>query len=222
MQNDDNREAERAAREAEREALAISALARIRNSQHWQDWRYVADRLADGRYWAQLKAGTDDVQSDAYRKAFGLWMDAHPWARNDIDKPTRTHLFWYIDNRSAVEAWRETLSVHERAKMNHPTYVKRRYDTAMRDKAVKDGKAVKEETPSQKIARLEARIAELEARPKSKGDDGGSLYDIKKTPAKDKARIHLENAGLEKTISYRDELSKVIEAARKRAARPAG
>jgi hypothetical protein len=218
---DDNREAERTAREAERESLAIAALERIKGGQHWQDWRFVADRLADGRYWAQRKAGTDDIASDAYRKAFGVWMDSHPWARKDIDKPTRTHLFWYLDNRPSVEAFRETLSVHERAKLNHPTHVKRRYEAAMRDKAVKDGKATKPETPSEKIAALQAKVVALEAKLSAKGDDG-SLYDVRKTPAPQKARIHLEHAGLEKTISYRDELSKVIDAARKRKARPAG
>jgi hypothetical protein len=57
-------------------------------------------------------------------------MSTRPWAL-ELDKPTRAHLFWCVDHRSEIEAWREILAQNERARLiNHPTAMKRRYETA--------------------------------------------------------------------------------------------
>jgi hypothetical protein len=127
---DDNNLDDRAG-ENRREQLAVEAMERIKSGAHWQDWRFIADRLQDGRLWAQNRAHTDRPAGSAYNRAMGQWLDAHPWSR-DLDKATRGHLFWYLDHRAEVEAWRETLPQNVRARLNHPTATKRRFDAEHR------------------------------------------------------------------------------------------
>ena len=73
--------------------------------------------------------GTNVPLGSAYNKAFGQWLDEHRWARQ-LDKATRNHAIWAADNRDAVKRWRETLAQNVRARLNHPTAVKRRFDAA--------------------------------------------------------------------------------------------
>ena len=56
-------------------------------------------------------------------------MSTRAWAK-DLDNPTRAHLFWCLEWRNDIDQWRETLAANERAKLNHPTAMKRRYEAA--------------------------------------------------------------------------------------------
>ena len=166
-------------REAQKEALAAEADERIRRGAHWADWRFIADGLDVGRAKAMRAAGTNKPYGKAYTRAFGDWMAERPWAKN-LDKPTRNHLFWVADHLSEIEAWRETLAQNERARLNHPTALKRRYDAAHKVAAV-DPKAPKKETSREALVRenedLWTKVKKLEHQIQS-GD--GSLFDLRR------------------------------------------
>ena len=106
-------------------------------------------------------------------------MAERPWTKN-IDTGTRSVLLWVADHRSEVEAWRETLAQNERAKLNHPTALKRRYDAAHKFSA-DSSEAPKKETKAEALVRenedLWAKIKKLEHRVES-GD--GSLFDLRR------------------------------------------
>jgi hypothetical protein len=165
-------------REAQKEALAAEADERIKRGAHWADWRFIADGLDVGRNKAMRAAGTNKPYGKAYTRYFGDWMADRPWAKN-LDKTTRNHLFWVADHLSEIEAWRETLAQNERAKMNHPSTLKRRYDAAHKV-AAKDPSAPQKETSREALVRenaeLFAKVQKLERQIDS-GD--GSLFDLK-------------------------------------------
>jgi hypothetical protein len=84
------------------------------------------------------------------------------------------------DHRSEIESWRATLAESERARMNHPTTLRRRYDAAHKV-AAKDPNAPKKETSREALVRenedLWAKIKKLERQVEA-GD--GSLFDLRR------------------------------------------
>jgi hypothetical protein len=127
-------------------------------------------------------------------------------------------LFWSVDNRNNIESWLETLAQNERARLNHPTALKRRYEVTHK---VAEAKCVKPKPEKvaheQEVARLKADI-EMRDRQidwlKNKPIEDGSLFDIAKTKADQIARIVLENVGLART---RNALTQAIDAAERKA-----
>jgi hypothetical protein len=164
--------------EARKEKLAEEAEDRIRKGAHWTDWMYVADGFAVGRAKAMRAAGTNQPYGKAYTRAFGNWLAERPWTKH-IDTGTRSVLLWVADHRSEVEAWRESLAQNERAKLNHPAALKRRYDAA--HKVAVANEAPKKETGREALVRenedLWTKIKKLEHRVES-GD--GSLFDLRR------------------------------------------
>jgi hypothetical protein len=165
--------------EARKERLAEEAEERIRRGAHWADWTYVADGFAVGRAKAMRAAGTNQPYGKAYTRTFGEWLADRPWTRH-IDTGTRSVLLWVADHRSEVEAWRETLAQNERAKLNHPTALKRRYDAAHKI-ARADPNTAKKETGREALVRenedMWAKVKKLEHQVES-GD--GSLFDLRR------------------------------------------
>jgi hypothetical protein len=127
---DDVKLSERERRDAEVEARAAEAYEALHDHKSdrndWAHWMRVADGLAIGRRWAMAKAGCQDPVGKGYNTAFSKWMADRPWA-SGLDKPTRSHLFWCLDNRSDIEEWRDTLDAKERVRKNHPTHMRRAY-----------------------------------------------------------------------------------------------
>ena len=166
-----------------KEKAAADAYVRIRSGQHWLDWMFVAEGLGVGRRWAQRRGGTDDIQSPHYKRAFKEWMAPRPWAK-DLDSPTRAHLFWCLDWRNDIDQWRETLAQNERAKLNHPTAMKRRYEATHPEHGAArpvDPNAPKKETTRESLIRenedLWAKVKKLERQVEA-GD--GSLFDLRR------------------------------------------
>jgi hypothetical protein len=164
--------------EAHKEKLAAEGYARIKTGAHWTDWTYVADGLAVGRTKAFRMSGTNNENDPRYKRAFSEWMAERPWAK-DLDRALRSHLKWVADYRSEIEEWRSTLAQNERAKLNHPTTLKRKFDAAHKVFA-KDPNAPKK--PNDKEA-LIARNAELEAenaklKHQLRTGNSGSLFNI--------------------------------------------
>jgi hypothetical protein len=216
--------------EARKEALAAEAYQRIyKDKVHWSDWMALADGLVSGRTRAMLIAGTNRPAGKGYARAFSDWMEPRPWAR-DLDKPTRAHLFWCADFRTQIEQWRDTLAQNERAKLNHPTAMKRRYEATHKVPVAKDGEAQDgaKLTKAAEIVRLgnenetlKREIDWLKAHPST---DGG-LFDIAKTDPKDIARYTGENVGLVRTRKIRDALTQWLSDAEgklRKKSKPAG
>jgi hypothetical protein len=204
--------------EDRKEKDAAEAAERIKRGQHWLDWMYIAEGLEVGRVKAMRRAGTNRPIGAAYNRAFGDWLKERPWAR-DLDKPTRNHLFWCADNRNNIEAWRDTLRPNERARLNHPTALKRRYEVTHNVAETKGAAPPQKVVHEQEVERLKADI-EMRDREidwlKSKRAEDGSLFDIAKTKPDQIARIVLENVGLARSRNIRNALTQAIEAAERK------
>jgi hypothetical protein len=165
--------------DARKEQLAAEAFLRIRSGQHWSDWMFIADGLLVGRAYAMRRAGTNQPVGRAYNTAFGAWMTDRPWAR-DLDKKDRGDLFWCADHRSEIEAWRETLAQNERARLNHPTALRRRYEASHKAVA-KDPNAPKKETGKEALMRENAELWDKVKKLERQVEDGdGSLFDLRR------------------------------------------
>ena len=172
--------------EARIEEIAAQAAERISRGQHWLDWLAIGEGLVVGRQRAMRRSGTNRPEGSAYNRAFGNWIDEHKWAR-DLDKATRNHAMWCADHRAEIEYWRETQASNIRANLNHPTSIKRRYESA--HKVDKD-ESEKVHTES-KAQQLERRCAELEdqlAEALKKNADLQKELDRREAEAKDRRR----------------------------------
>ena len=165
--------------EARKERLAEEAADRIyRKDVHWTDWTYIGDGLAVGQAKAMRRAGTNRPYGRAYTAAFGDWLAERPWAKN-IDKGTRSTLLWVIEHRSEVDAWREGLPQNERAKLNHPTTLKRKFDAANRIAAA-DPSAPKKETNREALVRENEDLWAENAKLKRRAENDDSLFDLRR------------------------------------------
>jgi hypothetical protein len=208
----------RAEREARRERLANEAMDRIERSQQWLDWMYVADRLGDGRQEAMNAAGVNQIQHPKYRREFAAWLKRYPrW--NKIDLATRSHLFWCLDYRSEIEAWRVTLGDNQRKMLNHPTSMKRAYERAHKVPDPETAKAPKprEVAHNEEVAKLKSDIAmrdrEIEFIKNAPRKDDGSLFDLHNDSAAAIADVIFGHVGLARTRGLRDALAKKVQAA---------
>jgi hypothetical protein len=194
-----------AANEERAERNAAEAAERIKRGQHWLNWIAVAEGLEVGRIKAMRRAGANRPVGSVYNKAFGLWLNEHKWAR-DLDKPTRSHLFWCLDHRNDIERWRETLAQNERARLNHPTAMKRRYEATHRP----DESGAKGETRAQKLEReIERLSTELEAWRK-RAEAEGSLFDLRKDTATDIAATIAKHVTFYKLTAIQKALAEEI------------
>jgi hypothetical protein len=153
---------------------------RLKKNKNWNDWLQVGEALVVGRDWAMHEAGTNRPEGKGYNTQFGAWLTKYKL--DDMDKGDRSRLFKVMDNRGAVEQWRDTLTLPERMKLNHPNSVWRKYESAtkpprqgpqrptLRDNVVRldEENAAKDS----RIAELEAQVEELEAARSHPGDDG--------------------------------------------------
>jgi hypothetical protein len=179
------------ANDERKEKAAAEAADRIRRGQHWLDWMFIAEGLEVGRHKAMRRAGTDDIRNPKYKKAFNEWMRDRPWAR-DLDPPTRNHLFWCLDYRNEIEQWRETLAANERARLNHPTAMKRRYEATRREGPGKDVAPGVRETRAQKMEREVERLSGEVETWRRRAEADGSLFDLKRDSVANIARVIAE------------------------------
>jgi hypothetical protein len=173
------------ATEERRLQAAADAAERIKRGQHWLDWMYVAEGIGVGRAQAMRLTGTNQPVGRAYNQMFGRWLNEHKWAR-DLDKPTRAHLFWCLDHRTDIDSWRETLASNERARLNHPTAMKRRYEATHRSDATAREKPP--ETERDRLLREIERVTGEREAWRKRAETEGSLFDLKKDTVADIAR----------------------------------
>jgi hypothetical protein len=145
---------------------------RLKREKSWSDWLKVGEAMQVGREWAMNQAGTNRPEGKGYNTAFGEWLAKYKL--DDMDKGDRSRLFEVMDNLSQIEEWRQTLSITERLKRNHPNAVLRKWKAFMgpepkpgddkptlRDSVVNlsEDNAAKD----LEIAGLKAHVAELES-----------------------------------------------------------
>ena len=194
--------------EERKEALAEQADVRIKGGAHWRDWMFIADGMAVGQAKAMRAAGTNRPYGKAFTRAMREWLNERPWA-NRYDKGTRSNLLWCVDHRSEIDAWRDTLAQNVRDKLNHPTTLKRAFETAHKVVA-NDPNAPKEETPREALVRENEELhAEVQRLKRDRGD-GGSLFDLNKTALPTIAKIMGEEMGLQRLTSAQQAIAKEI------------
>lgn len=146
----------------------------------WNDWMTVGEALLSIRQEAMNAAGIPvgtnrPPAGRTYNTAFGDLL--RRFHLHDIDKADRSRLFDCMENRGAIEDWRNSLDQAQRYKFNHPSTVWRHWKKAMEEwkpaGAPAETKLVKTEreltraleecdTLRRENRDLTARIAELE------------------------------------------------------------
>jgi len=137
----------------------------------WADWIKVGEALRIGRELALNHVGSNAPTGAAYHKVFGDWLQKNKF--DDMDKGERSRLFTILDNLPEVERWRDTLTMTERLKLNHPNAVLRKWQAATKPpKPKKQGTSTAEELAlaleeidrlNKEIVRLREHVKELEA-----------------------------------------------------------
>jgi hypothetical protein len=94
----------------------------------WNDWMAIGAALLIGRQDAMAAAETEQPIGSRYNSEFGSWLAHHHF--DNIDKGDRSRLIEVIDNLSAIQAWRATLTQTARLRLNHPSSILRKWKAA--------------------------------------------------------------------------------------------
>ena len=103
---------------------------RIQNKQRWEDWLAVGKANVVGRAEAMQEARVNTPKGRRYNNAFTPWQYKHGF--ENLDKGDRCRLFEVMDHLAEIETWRTTLTSRERAGLNHPSSVLRRWKAVKR------------------------------------------------------------------------------------------
>ena len=130
----------------------------------WGDWMTIGEGLMEGRRWAMQMAGTNRPEGKGYVTSFAEWLKRY--RVDDMDKSDRAKLLQLMEERPAVEEWRDTLSDYDRRNLNNPIVVWRKWTAATRVKKPKPRTAnvsASEHGRAQAmIVQLQGRVTELE------------------------------------------------------------
>jgi hypothetical protein len=101
------------------------AWARLRQELAWEDWLAVGEALRLGRHLAMLEARTNKPSGKRYQGIYGDWLRQNGF--DEIDKGDRSRLFDCLDHRTEIDAWRQTLPLNQRVRLNHPNSIWRNW-----------------------------------------------------------------------------------------------
>jgi hypothetical protein len=101
----------------------------------WEDWKKVGYALLEGRAIAARYARPNRVGGKGYGPAFNDWLSDN---RLYVPSSERTKLFRVMEMLPAIEAWRKTLPLMRRLRMNHPSAVLKNYSKAIAIKRAPD------------------------------------------------------------------------------------
>lgn len=135
---DDSKEI--AARFAEQRAIRLGrdALESITRSNCFENWRAIGAALKIGRDFALKSSGANRPEGRNYCTAFNEWLQTH---RFEIDKSLRSAALDMIENISAIEVWRSTLTERQRRRLAGPLQNVRRWRKATAQPRSADGVA---------------------------------------------------------------------------------
>src|SRR5947209_9081005 len=106
-----------------RSSADARAWERLASDRTWRDWLSIGAALLVGRAAAMREAHVNRPQGRGYNTAFSTWLERYGF--DAIDQGDRSRLFACMDNRPAIEAWRQTLPLNKRLLLNHPAAVLR-------------------------------------------------------------------------------------------------
>jgi hypothetical protein len=143
--------------------IGRQAWKRIKEDSSYNDWMAVGEALDIGRSECMRLAFTNEPRGRAYNEAFSRWLGENGFA--DIDKGTRSRLDEIMKNRPAIEAWRATLASNERQRINHPSSIWRKWQSArsVRTSESKSKPVSKIEESKIEIVRLQEEIERMRA-----------------------------------------------------------
>jgi hypothetical protein len=101
------------------------AWARLRQELTWEDWLVVGEALRLGRHLAMLEARTNEPSGKRYQAIYGDWLRQNGF--DEIDKSDRSRLLDCLEHRAEIDAWRQTLPLNQRVRLNHPNSIWRNW-----------------------------------------------------------------------------------------------
>jgi len=107
---------------------AQDAWHRLRHDQTWDDWKELGAAHVIGRAGAMHEAGVNRPLGRRYNAAFAAWLKKLGF--ENLDKADRARLFIVMDHLQEIETWRTTLTPTERLRLNHPSAVLRKWNSA--------------------------------------------------------------------------------------------
>lgn len=132
------------------------------------DWLVIARGLHAMRESIRAETGVQHDASPIFAKAMGEFARTHKWAArfmSDRKSSFRSASYFLVDNLKEIEAWRATLTEHDRARWRNPEVVVREFRRATRG-----AKPASPPSPKQQIVELrrentalKRRVRELES-----------------------------------------------------------
>ncbi|WP_316216756.1 hypothetical protein [Bradyrhizobium sp. SZCCHNR3003] len=94
---------------------------RDRTKRQADDWYLVGDALVAGRSTCLKLAGSNSLQTPAYRAHWRRWLDANCFG--DMDTHERLNAIWVAEHKAEVMRWRDGLDEAARRHANHPNVI---------------------------------------------------------------------------------------------------
>jgi hypothetical protein len=108
------------------------ALDRLSTARDWSDWQKLGAALTAGRTEAMRRANTNEPKGRIYNQAFHEVLNREQLGTDRLDSTTRNQLFRIVENQSAIDEWRATLTPAQRLKRNHPSAVWRNWQRSVK------------------------------------------------------------------------------------------
>jgi hypothetical protein len=100
----------------------------LRNDETWEKWVAIGRALEAGRTAIVRQLRTNQPKGRIWSEVFGAWLQETGFA--EIDKGVRSRLQTCLGNLPEIEAWRQTLGLTLRLRLNHPNAVFRRWQAS--------------------------------------------------------------------------------------------
>jgi hypothetical protein len=100
----------------------------LRSDQSWEKWVVIGRAIEAGKTAVMRELGTNLPIGRRWNETFGGWLKETDF--DQINKATRSHLQTCLDNLPAIEAWRQTIGLGLRLRLNHPYTVLRRWQAS--------------------------------------------------------------------------------------------
>jgi hypothetical protein len=141
-----------------------------------EDWLVVAQAYQHGRRLAMTLANANQPVGKAYNKAFSDWCKRTRFDLDSVNAQTRTAMGHIMDNLTAFNTWRTTLTRNKLELWNHPCTMWRHFAAMNRTGQTK---ANAEARPSARAKTSDLRVENEVLKAKlAKAQDGQLLVDL--------------------------------------------
>jgi hypothetical protein len=193
---------------------AEQTIARMNSGRDFYDWLTIGDGLKEWRDAACELAGTQDLDSPAYRAAWAAAKSNYPHLAT-VTQSERSQAVWMAENRAALEQWHAGLEPKEKRRYNHPRSIWRRSPLGQ---ATKDAQRSVDNTRERKrkasdldnvVRRIESVSDHIE-----KQVGGAEMFDLSPELIAESARNFVDIYGPESVKRFITELQAIIAPAR--------